>query len=289
MEDLPEYADLLGRGGETIAMGAAKYLYSMANFGEPWSTGVRDACLVLEKLDFSKEHQETDMREMRDELEQSYDDILEAFGSCLDLRDAETMSHSQRVTALAVAIGKRLPVRSNYLAVLARAAYLHDIGKIAIPDAILRKPGTLTDGEKKVMRSHCELGYNMLIRIPFLRDAAEIVLAHLEFYDGTGFPRGLKGDQIPLGARILSIANTLDAMLSDWPYRNALPMSHARGEIQRCAGTQFDPKIVETFLTIPENHWIELRGELGSYFRVVQKLLAVGWSNLSRANCTHTN
>jgi HD-GYP domain-containing protein (c-di-GMP phosphodiesterase class II) len=108
----------------------------------------------------------------------------------------------------------------------------------------------------------------MLTRIPFLRDAADIVLAHHEFFDGTGYHRGLRGEEIPLGARIISIANALDAMLSDRPYRNALPMSHAREEIRRCAGTQFDPKIVEVFLSIPESHWIELRENLGAPFRL---------------------
>jgi HD-GYP domain-containing protein (c-di-GMP phosphodiesterase class II) len=116
------------------------------------------------------------------------------------------------------------------------------------------------------MRTHCEIGYNMLTRIPFLRDAADIVLAHHEFFDGTGYPRGLRGEQIPLGARIMFIANALDTMLSDCHYRYALPMSHAREEIRRCAGTQFDPKIVEVFLSIPENHFIELRANLGSPF-----------------------
>jgi HD-GYP domain-containing protein (c-di-GMP phosphodiesterase class II) len=101
-----------------------------------------------------------------------------------------------------------------------------------------------------------------------LRDAADIVLAHHECFDGTGYPRGSRGEQIPLGARIISIANALDAMLSDCPYRNALPMSYAREEIRRCAGTQFDPKIVEVFLSIRENHWIELRENLGSPFRL---------------------
>jgi HD-GYP domain-containing protein (c-di-GMP phosphodiesterase class II) len=144
----------------------------------------------------------------------------------------------------------------------------HDIGKMAIPDKILRKPGPLDDSEKQILRTHCEIGYNMLTRIPFLRDAADIVLAHHEFFDGSGYPRQLRGEQIPLGARIISIANTLDAMLSDWPYRNALPMSCAREEIRRSAGTQFDPKIVEVFLSIPENHWIDLRANLGSPFRL---------------------
>jgi putative nucleotidyltransferase with HDIG domain len=154
------------------------------------------------------------------------------------------------------------------LSVLARAAFLHDIGKMAIPDSILRRPGPLDDVEKVIMRTHCDIGCNMLTRIPFLRDAADIVLAHHESFDGTDYPRCLRGEKIPLGARIISIANALDSMLNDWPYRNALPMSHAYAEIRRCAGTQFDPKIVEVFLSIPENHWIELRDNIGSPFHL---------------------
>jgi putative nucleotidyltransferase with HDIG domain len=202
------------------------------------------------------------------QLEQSYDDTLEALGSALDLKDAETEGHCQRVTAFCISIAKAMPVSIAYLPILARAAFLHDIGKMAIPDSILRKPGPLNDEEKQVMRKHCEIGYNMLIRIPFLRDAAEIVLAHQEFFDGTGYPRGLKGEDIPLGARIFTIADSMDAMISDRPYRKALPMSHARGEILRCSGTQFDPKVVEVFMRIPEEHWIELRENLGSPFRL---------------------
>jgi len=203
-------------------------------------------------------------------LTQAYDGTIEALGSALDLKEPETAGHSQRVTAYTISIAKSVPVPLQYLSVLARAAFLHDIGKMAIPDKILRKPGPLDDAEKVIMRTHCEIGYNMLTRIPFLRDAADIVLANHEFFDGTGYPRGLRGEQIPLGARIISIANALDAMLSDSPYRNALPMSYAFEEIRHCAGTQFDPKIVEVFLSIPENHWIELRANLGSPFRLTR-------------------
>ena len=208
------------------------------------------------------------LQEALDQLEQSYDDTLEALGSALDLKDAETEGHCQRVTAFCISIAKTMPVPDTYLPILARAAFLHDIGKMAIPDGILRKPGPLTDEEKKIMRTHCEIGYNMLIRIPFLRDAAEIVLAHQEFYDGSGYPRGLRGDQIPLGARIFTIADSLDAMISDRPYRRALPMPHAREEIRRCSGSQFDPEVVKVFVSIPEQHWIELREHLGSPFRL---------------------
>jgi len=220
------------------------------------------------KLEQQVEERTAQLNQSLMQLEQSYDDTLEALGSALDLKDAETEGHCQRVTAFTISIAKAMPVPNPYLPVLARAAFLHDIGKMAIPDGILRKPGPLTDDEKQIMRKHCEIGYNMLIRIPFLRDAAEIVLAHQEFYDGSGYPRGLKSEQIPLGARIFTIADSLDAMISDRPYRKALPMAHAREEIRRCAGTQFDPKVVEVFYTIPEQHWIDLREHLGSPFRL---------------------
>src|SRR5450755_1568211 len=204
------------------------------------------------------------------QLEQSYDDTLEALGSALDLKDAETEGHCQRVTAFCIAIAKAMPVAPAYLPVLARAAFLHDIGKMAVPDGILRKPGPLNDDEKKIMRTHCDIGYNMLIRIPFLRDAAEIVLAHQEFFDGTGYPRGLKGEQIPLGARIFTIADSLDAMISDRPYRKAMPISAAREEIRRYSGRQFDPRVVEVFLSQSDSVWLELHHKVSDPFRLAQ-------------------
>jgi len=202
------------------------------------------------------------------QLEQSYDDTLEALGSALDLRDAETEGHCQRVTAFTICIARAMSVPPEYLPILARAAFLHDIGKMAIPDGVLRKPGPLDEEEKAVMRTHCQIGYNMLTRIPFLRDAAEIVLSHQEFFDGNGYPRGLKGEEIPLGARIFAVADALDAMISDRPYRRALSLEHARGEVRRCAGTQFDPKVVEVFFSIPESTLSELHQNLDSPFRL---------------------
>ena len=200
-------------------------------------------------------------------LAQACEDTVEALGSALELKDVETYGHCQRVTAFTIFIAKAVPVPSSYLPIMARAAFLHDIGKMAIPDSILRKPGHLADHEKQIMRTHCEIGYKMLIRIPFLREAAEIVQAQHEFFDGTGYPRGLKGEEIPLGARIFAVADALNAMLSDQRYRRALPMSHAREEIKRCAGSQFDPKVVKVFLSIPEQHWIEVRKKVGAPFR----------------------
>jgi HD-GYP domain-containing protein (c-di-GMP phosphodiesterase class II) len=118
------------------------------------------------------------------------------------------------------------------------------------------------------MRTHCDVGYNMVTRIPFLREAAQIVLAHQEYFDGTGYPRGLKGEQIPLGARIFAVADALDAMVSDRPYRKALSIQYARDEINRCSGTQFDPRVVDVFLSLPDTLWLELRENIGTPYRL---------------------
>ena len=170
------------------------------------------------------------------DLEQSYDYTLEALGGALDAKDAETEGHCQRVTAFTITIAKAMGVDNSLLRQIARGAFLHDIGKMGVPDQILRKPGPLTPEERAIMRRHCDIGFAVLERIPFLKEAAEIVLAHQEFFDGTGYPRGLKGEQIPLGARIFAVADTLDAMISDRPYRKALPISAARDEIRRFSG-----------------------------------------------------
>ena len=153
---------------------------------------------------------------------------------------------------------------------IARGAFLHDIGKMGIPDSILRKPGPLTKEEREIMKTHCEIGFAVLERIPFLKEAAEIVLAHQECYDGSGYPRGLKGEEIPIGARIFAVADTLDAMISDRPYRKALPISAAREEIRRYSGRQFDPRVVEVFLSKPNSVWLELHEKTADPFHLAQ-------------------
>ncbi|MGB0034716.1 MAG: HD domain-containing phosphohydrolase [Candidatus Acidiferrales bacterium] len=204
------------------------------------------------------------------DLEQSYDYTLEALGGALDAKDAETEGHCQRVTAFTITIAKIMGVDKGLLRHIARGAFLHDIGKMGIPDSILRKPGPLTNEEREIMRRHCEIGYAVLERIPFLKDAAEIVLSHQECFNGSGYPRGLRGEQIPLGARIFAVADTLDAMISDRPYRKALPISAAREEIRRHAGTQFDPRVVEVFLSQPDSVWLALHEKIGDPFRLAQ-------------------
>jgi putative nucleotidyltransferase with HDIG domain len=195
-------------------------------------------------------------------LERSYDITLEALGDALDAKDAETEGHSRRVTAFTIAIAKRMGLPREQIAVIARGAFLHDIGKMAIPDAILFKPGKLDPAEVIIMQEHAYRGYQILKKIPFLTEAAEIVYSHQEKYDGTGYPRGLKGQEIPLGARIFAVADTLDAMINDRPYRAAQSLAAARKEIDLFSGRQFDPDVVKVFLTMPENIWADLRKEI---------------------------
>jgi len=228
--------------------------------------------LLLENRNYQRnlenlvEKRTAELRGALQQLEQSYDETLEALGGALDLKDAETEGHCKRVTAYTITIAREMASDLVPLPQIARAAFLHDIGKMAIPDRILRKPGPLNDEERTIMRTHCEVGYNMLIRIPFLREAAEIVLSHQEFYDGSGYPRGLRGEDIPLGARIFAVADALDAMISDRPYRKALSVEHARQEIARCSGSQFDPDVVKVFLSLPPSLWTELRENVEAPF-----------------------
>lgn len=202
------------------------------------------------------------LRHAMEDLEHSYDVTLEALGDALDLKDSETEGHSKRVTAYTIALARAMGIPPTEIKVIARGAFLHDVGKMAIPDEILRKPGMLTKEEQVVMREHCTRGYNMLRKIPFLAGAAEIVFCHQEHYDGSGYPRGIRGKEIPIGARIFAVGDTLDAITSDRPYRRAQSFDAAREEILRCSGSQFDPTVVEVFLKIPNELWQELRSEI---------------------------
>jgi putative nucleotidyltransferase with HDIG domain len=206
-----------------------------------------------------------ELRETLAELERSYDVTLEALGDALDLKDAETEGHSRRVTAYTIEIARAMGLDPDTMRVFARGAFLHDIGKMAIPDAILRKPNLLNKEEQDIMQGHSYLGYRMLKKIPFLVDAADIVYAHQEHWDGTGYPRGLQGKEIPLGARIFAVADTLDAITSDRPYRPARNVNTARDEIAEWSGRQFDPFVVEVFLSVPSYTWERLHREINSH------------------------
>ena len=195
-------------------------------------------------------------------LEKSYDLTLEALGDTVDAKDAETQEHTRRVTAYTIAIARKMGLPKEEIAVIARGAFLHDIGKMAIPDEILKKPGKLTPEEMAEMKEHCYEGYKIVSRIPFLAEAAQIVYSHQEHFDGHGYPRGLKGDEIPLGARIFAIADTLDAMTMDRRYRPAQSFEAARKEIELWSGRQFDPEIVKVFLEMPDSLWEDLRKDI---------------------------
>jgi putative nucleotidyltransferase with HDIG domain len=221
----------------------------------------RDA-LQLQGLERLVEARTEMLRRAIADLELSYDITLEALGNALDLKDAETEGHSKRVTAYSIVLARAMNIDPVEVKVIARGAFLHDIGKMAIPDAILSKPGKLTLEEQLIMREHCVLGYTILRKIPFLEQAAEIVFSHQEHYDGSGYSRGLKGLEIPLGARIFAIADALDAITSDRPYRKAQSFANARIEIERCSGTQFDPAIVAVFRQLPDQLWVDLRTEI---------------------------
>jgi putative nucleotidyltransferase with HDIG domain len=187
------------------------------------------------------------------EVESSYGNTLAALVAALDAREHETGDHSQRVVRYTLAIADRLGISPEERPHIARGALLHDIGKIGVPDAILLKPGKLTDDEWIEMRKHAQIGFNIVRAIDFLQKAGEVVLSHHERWSGGGYPRNLSGEEIPLGARIFAVADTLDAMTSDRPYRRGTTLANARKEIARCSGTQFDPHVVEAFLSIEDS------------------------------------
>jgi HD-GYP domain-containing protein (c-di-GMP phosphodiesterase class II) len=188
----------------------------------------------------------------------TYDHTLEALCKAFDLKEEEPDDHTKRVTAYSIAIARYMGMQKDDCLVIARGASLHDIGKMFIPQSILRKSSKLSEEEMAVVRKYIGQGYEILKNIPFLKEAAEIVHAHQEHFDGTGYPRRLKGEDIPLGSRIVAVANTLEAMTSDRPYRPRQSVESARTEIQLWAGRQFDPQIVEAFLNMPDNIWEDI-------------------------------
>jgi len=174
--------------------------------------------------------------------------FAEALVAALDLREHETGAHSKRVACHTLVLARRITRDSTFLREIYWGALLHDIGKIGVPDAILCKAGALTDAEWAVMRRHPENGHVILRSIPFMARAADIVLCHEERFDGSGYPRGLAGEAIPLGARLFAVIDTLDAITSDRPYRAAQAYDVAKAEIERGVGAQFDPRAVDAFL-----------------------------------------
>jgi response regulator RpfG family c-di-GMP phosphodiesterase len=228
--------------------------------------------LVLEnrayqqELEIKVEERTRELREKKQEVErlygelqESYESTLQALVTALDFRDNETHGHSWRVVEYAMLVACKLGLEEPELTWVRRGAILHDVGKIGVSDAILRKPGKLDAEEWEEMKNHPEMGYRMLQHIKFLEPALGIVLSHQERWDGGGYPRGLEGEEIPLGARIFAVVDTFDAMTSDRPYRPALSIEKAVEEVRTFAGTQFDPTVADAFLSIPIDTWNEIR------------------------------
>jgi HD-GYP domain-containing protein (c-di-GMP phosphodiesterase class II) len=182
------------------------------------------------------------------EITQAYDTTLEGWARALELRDRETEGHTRRVTDLTMQLARYMGIPDDELINMYRGVLLHDIGKMGVPDQILRKTGTLNDSEWVEMRKHPEYAFNLLAPIPYLRPALDIPYCHHEHWDGSGYPRGLKGEQIPLSARVFAIVDIWDALLSDRPYRKAWPKEKVLQYIRDISGTILDPRVVRAFL-----------------------------------------
>jgi diguanylate cyclase (GGDEF)-like protein len=193
------------------------------------------------------------------DLSESYDRTLSALAVALDTRDRETEGHSKRVVAYTLALAEKMGMPANDLQDIGRGALLHDIGKIGVPDSILHKSSPLTEGDWSIVRKHPEWGKQILEGIRFLDGPAKMVLAHHERWNGSGYPLGLKGEEIPVGARIFSVVDAFDAITSYRPYRNPESYEKARAEIRKASGEQFDPKVVDAFLTFSKEDWMQLR------------------------------
>ena len=200
-----------------------------------------------------------DLRRAYEQLQETYRATLETLGAALDSRDVGTEAHSRRVHGYAMATAQVYGVPTEDLVDLAHGVLLHDIGKIGIPDHILLKPGPLTPGEWETMRRHPEIGKRLIEKIPFLKGAVPIVYCHHERWDGTGYPQSLKGEEIPLGARIFMVVDAFDAMTFDRPYSKAIAFEAAKAEIERCGGSHFDPAVVQAFLRVPDAMLQEIR------------------------------
>lgn len=193
---------------------------------------------------------ELDLQRAHTDLAEAYEATIEGWSHVLDLRDKETEGHTQRVTEITVRLARALGVPEEQIIHIRRGALLHDIGKMAIPDGILQKPGPLTEDEWREMRRHPEYAHEMIFPIIYLRPALDIPYCHHERWDGTGYPRGLKGDEIPLSARIFSIVDVWDALLSNRPYRQGCTEESVLEYIKNHAGTSFDPNLVQEFLVL---------------------------------------
>jgi putative nucleotidyltransferase with HDIG domain len=255
---------------ECIHLGAADYItkpFGVTRIILTVRNLIEKRCLEIEKknyqvsLEFKVMEQTEQLRRTMGELRESYHSTLTALVKALDAREKEVGSHSERVMNYAILMAEKVGITGNELEQLAKGALLHDIGKIGITDNILLKPGPLNDNEWLEMRRHPQVGFAILSGIDFLSSPAEIILSHHERFDGTGYPKQLKGEQIPIGSRIFALVDTLDAMTSDRPYRRALTFDAVSSEVRKFSGRQFDPALADLFLSISRKQWEDFAGK----------------------------
>ena len=199
-----------------------------------------------------------ELKEKNEEIEKAYLESIETLRYTVEAKDSYTRGHSDRVSAFSVLIGKHLGLSEDDLRILRIGGLFHDIGKIGVPDSVLLKEGKLTDDEYSEIKNHPSIGKQILSNATIFKDMIPIVYHHHEKYDGTGYPEGLKGDQIPYLARITAVADTYDAMTANRSYRKALPLDVVRNEIEKCSRKQFDPDIAKVFLDILDYHYDEI-------------------------------
>lgn len=217
---------------------------------------------AVQKGMVTKAHQLQQQRVRLEEAMREAENFLsEVLLNTLELRGHETKAHCRRVASFSLEIANAFGLKGKVLTSIKQGALLHDVGKMGISDAILTKPGPLTSEEWSVMRDHVDMGARLLEGFPVLEGTRAIVSQHHERWDGSGYPLGLRGDQICVGARIFAVADTLDAILSDRPYRKGAPVSVAVEEIVRCSGSQFDPDVVAAFQRVPAARWAEILTE----------------------------
>lgn len=227
---------------------------AVARAFESFESGLVDSHYKM-SLEDLLEHRSAALDNALAEVENSYRVTLKALVQALETRDFETHGHSERVVTFSLRLGYELGLGRDALRDLELGALLHDIGKIGVPDAILRKPSKLNEQEWEKMKLHPEHGHRILRNIPFLRGAAKVVSQHHERWDGSGYPNGLKGEAIDIGARIFAVVDAFDAMISDRVYRRGRSYEDAFSELAACAGTQFDPSVVEAFKNVPKTDW----------------------------------
>jgi len=214
---------------------------------------------IHQKLELKVEDQTKQLRYALMEVQSTFNATIEAMVSAIEARDCETQNHCRRAREYALLLARRMGIKGRALRDVGWGSLLHDVGKIGVPDHILLKPGPLTPAEWDQMRKHPVIGYRLLTPVKFLQGAAPVVLHHHERWDGTGYPYGKEGEQIPLGARIFMVADAYETITSRRSYKRALPYEVAAEEIVRSSGSHFDPKVVDTFLRIPKEQFEEIR------------------------------